>query len=293
MLPPLSCDAHLHVFGPPSRYPGAPSRQYQPREKAFRDYLTLARELGIERAVLVQPSGYGSDNRALLDTLRAYPGITRGVAVIEPRIAEDELATMHELGVRGVRLNLMNPRLRSADEARATIDPVVRRVARYGWHLQIYADPDVVAPLAPLLRSLDVPVVLDHCAGGRARAGVTDRHFAALVDLYAHGGCWVKVSGADIVSEQGSNANPVADDELAPAAPFVRAFAQAGSSRLVWGTDWPHLFHFHGASGDAAPDTIFRQVDEHALVRLLQSCVTPDDCRRILVDNPQELYGFQ
>ena len=102
----------------------------------------------------------------------------------------------------------------------------------------------------------------------------------------------VSVSGADIVSGQGANASPVADPDLAPAAPFVRAFVDAGSTRIVWGSDWPHLFHFHGAAGQAAPATIFRPVDERALLRLVQEGTSADDRRRIFVDNPAALYDF-
>ena len=230
LLSPLSCDAHLHVLGPPARYPGAPSRQYQPREKGFDEYRRIASELGLARAVLVQPSAYGTDNRAMLDTLREHSESTRGVAVIDHATPAGELAEMHALGVRGVRLNLMNPRVRSPGEARNAIDPVVRRIARFGWHLQIYADPDVIAPIGDVLAGCGVPVVLDHCAGARTRFGIEDRDFAALVTLYARGACWVKISGADIVADQGTNASPVADDELAPAAPFMRAFVARASS---------------------------------------------------------------
>ena len=291
-LPPLSCDAHIHVLGPLARYPGAPGRQYQPREKRFDEYRRIAHALGLARAVLVQPSAYGTDNRAMLDTLREHPGTTRGVAVIDPATPARDLDEMHDLGVRGVRLNLMNPRVRSPGEARNAIEPVVGRIARFGWHLQIYADPEVIAPVGEVLATCGVPVVLDHCAGARTRLGVDDRHFAALVALYARGDCWVKISGADIVAGQGTNASPVAEGELEPAAPFVRAFVEAGSSRLVWGSDWPHLFHFHGATGDAAPEPIFRPVEERALVRLLQKSAGADDCRRILADNPALLYDF-
>jgi predicted TIM-barrel fold metal-dependent hydrolase len=292
MLPPLSCDAHLHVLGPPDRYPGAFARLYQPLEKGFDEYREVAARLGVSRAVLVQPSAYGMDNRAMLDTLRAHPGTTRGVAVIDPDISDRDIDEMHALGVRGVRLNLMSPRIGSPQDARASIDLVVRRVGRLGWHLQIYAAPDVIAPIGSVLAGCGVPVVLDHCGGGRASPGVADADFAAVVDLYASGACWVKVSGADIVANQGTSSLRVSDDELAPAEAFVRAFVEADPSRLVWGSDWPHLFHFHGAAGDAAPAAIFRRVDDSALVRLLQRCASAADCARILVDNPARLYDF-
>ncbi len=292
MLPALSCDAHLHVLGPPDRYPGALARLYQPLQKGFDEYREMAAPLGLSRAVLVQPSAYGTDNRAMLDTLRAHPVTTRGIAVIDPGISDRDIDAMHACGVRGVRLNLMSPRVGSPQEARALIDPVVRRVGRLGWHLQIYAAPDVIAPIGSVLAGCGVPVVLDHCGGGRASLGVTDADFARVVDLYASGGCWAKVSGADIVADQATSTERVSDAELAPAEAFVRAFVEADPSRVVWGSDWPHLFHFHGAAGDAAPPAIFRGVDDSALVRVLQRCASAADCTRILVDNPARLYDF-
>jgi predicted TIM-barrel fold metal-dependent hydrolase len=284
-IPQPACDTHMHVFGPPAQYPGAPTRQYSPTLMPYEAYAPLARRLGIERVVLVQPSAYGTDNRCLLDTLRAHPKHLRGVVVIEPGIGDAELDAMHALGVRGVRLNLMSPRVTSVAEAQRLLEPVAARAARLGWHLQIYADPDIVAPIATVLARLPVPVVLDHMAGVRARQGVDHPGFVALLDLLAAGGCWVKLSGADIVTDFAAAYDA--------AAPFMRALVAANPAQLVWGTDWPHLVHHHGAMGDAAPPAGYRPVDEPALLRLLQECVPEaDTLRRILVDNPRALYDF-
>ena len=164
-VPPLACDSHMHVFGPPERYPGAPTREYTPTLMPYEAYAPIARRLGLERVVLVQPSAYGTDNRCLLDTLRQQPQNTRGVVVIEAGISDPELDAMHELGVRGARLNLMSPRVSDVAAAEKMLQPVAARIGPLGWHIQIYADPGIIAPIAPVIRRLQVPVVLDHMAG--------------------------------------------------------------------------------------------------------------------------------
>ena len=284
-VPPLSCDSHMHVFGPPDRYPGAPSRLYSPTDMPFDRYVPVAAKLGLERVVFVQPSAYGTDNRCMLDTMAALEGRARGVVVVEPDISDSELARMHDVGVRAVRLNLMTPRVDDPVAAQRLLQPIARRIGRRGWHIQVYADPSIIAPIATVIRSLDVPVVLDHMAGARAKHGVDDAAFLQLVELLADGGCWVKLSGADIVTGRDR-------DFAAEAAPFVRTLARANPSRIVWGTDWPHLVHFHGAQGDAAPQAGYRPVDETALLALLRDCVDAPTYRRVLVDNPQSLYAF-
>ena len=212
-------------------------------------------------------------------------GHTRGVVVIEPGISDDALDAMHALGVRGVRLNLMSPRVSDVAAAERMLEPVAARIARLGWHIQIYADAGIIAPVASVIRRLAVPVVLDHMAGVRAEQGVDAADFIALLDLVAAGQCWVKLSGADIVTRR--------DDDFSGARPFMRALIAANVRRLVWGTDWPHLVHHSGAMGDAAPPAGYRPVGEPALLQLLCDCA-PDEpaLRRILVDNPQQLYAF-
>ena len=284
-IPPLSCDSHMHVFGPPAQYPGAPTRQYSPTLMPFAAYAPVARRLGLERVVLVQRRAYGSDNRCLLDTLRAQPANKRGVVVIDLAVPDAELDAMHALGVRGARLNLMSPQIESVAAAERLLEPVAARVERLGWHIQIYADPGIVAPIAPVIARLPVPVVLDHMAGVRDHQGVDHPDFIALLDLLAGGGCWVKVSGADIVTKR--------DDDFSAAAPFIRALIAANAGQIVWGTDWPHLVHHSGAMGDAAPPAGYRPVDESALLKLLCDNVADEVMlHRIPVDNPQRLYAF-
>ena len=289
-IPPLSCDSHMHVFGPPSRYPGAPTRQYSPTEMPLARYAPIARALGLERVVLVQPSAYGADNSCLLDTLRDASNqqrdSMRAIVVIDEETTDEALDAMHALGVRGARLNLMSPRVDSVAAAQRLLEPVAARIGRLGWHIQIYADPGIIAPIAQVIARLDVPVVLDHMAGARAGQGTDAPDFVALLDLLAANGCWVKVSGADIVTGR--------NDDFTAAAPFIEALVAANPERLVWGTDWPHLVHHSGAMGDAAPPAGYRPVNESALLSLLCDAVADQQTLRgIMVDNPQRLYGFE
>ena len=103
--PPQSCDAHFHVFGPAERYPYGADLRYKPPVAPLEDYLELARHLGIERYVFVQPSAYGRDNACLLDALRAVGEKSRGIVDIDENIPDAELERLNRLGVRGVRVN--------------------------------------------------------------------------------------------------------------------------------------------------------------------------------------------
>jgi predicted TIM-barrel fold metal-dependent hydrolase len=285
VVPSLSCDSHMHVLGAIERYPAAPNRLYTPTVMPLESYQRVATGLGLQRVVFVQPSAYGTDNRCMMDALQRCPGFARGVVVIETAISDNELHAMHEAGVRGIRLNLMTPRIEDAATAERLLGEAVARIKKFGWHIQIYADPTIVADIAPIIRKVEVPVVLDHMAGARADRGIEDRDFVALLDLLREGLCWVKVSGADILTCR--------DDGFAgPAAPFVRALIEANSRQVVWGTDWPHLVHHAGASGDAAPLAGYRPVNESESLWLLRDCADDEEFSRVLVENPAALYGF-
>jgi len=279
----------MHVFGPPSDYPGAPTRQYQPTEMPYQKYAPIARKLGLMRAVLVQPSAYGADNSYLLDTLRQASNgersRMRAVAVIDAETDAEALDAMHALGVRGTRLNLMSPRIDSAATAARLLQKTAARIGRLGWHVQIYADLKIIATIAEVIARLNVAVVLDHMAGARAEDGITTPEFIALLELLSSGDVWVKLSGADIVAQR--NIDPRA------AVPFIKELVAANPERLVWGTDWPHLVQHSGPMGKVAPPAAYRPIDESTLLQLLCGAVADEaTIQRILVDNPQQLYSF-
>ncbi|MFN7751693.1 MAG: amidohydrolase family protein [Pseudomonadota bacterium] len=269
-LPPGSCDCHAHVFGPADRFPYAPTRAYTPVDTPTPMYVAQLRALGCERAVLVQPSCYGTDNTAMLDALRSGSFPFRGVAVISGHEPDEELEAMHAAGVRGIRLNLYTRgALLSLDDAQR----LAARVRPFGWHLQIYASLSTLSDLDGLLDRLDRPVVIDHLGHPDVAAGPQAPGFRALLRALADGRCWVKLSGAYRLTQR----HPRYPEAL----PFARALVAANPERLVWGSDWPHT-NFAGPMPNDAE-----------LADLLCEWAPDDTVRhRILVDNPARLYDF-
>jgi predicted TIM-barrel fold metal-dependent hydrolase len=282
-IPPLACDCHMHVFGSPDRYPPAGIRSYTPREAPLAAWRDAARALGFERAVVVQPSAYGSDNRCMVDTLRTLELRARGIAQIDATTADTELQYLHDAGVRGVRLNPKSLGLRDVAALDALIVETSARVAPLNWHIQLHTSLTLVTDLADAIRNSLVPVVLDHMGG--ARAGDDNAALRPLLHLLQAGRCWVKLSGAYRVSRQESG--------FSDTMPIARALVAANPDRLVWGTDWPHTAE-HAATISPDPPTIeFRNIHAAALLDLLAEAAGDEATfNRILVTNPTRLYGF-
>lgn len=275
--PAGACDCHVHVYD--SRYPADPRARLLPPDASAQDYRVLQHRIGTSRVVLVTPSTYGTDNRTLLDGLAAFRAMgvpARGVAVIDGSESEAALQTLHAAGVRGVRLNLSLGVSGSAE----SLLPLARRIAPLGWHLQLLMAPDLLAAHADLLKRLPVPLVFDHF--GRITPAQAGRHpaHALLLALLQDGRAWIKLSGGYIVSEQHSVEDPALD---ALAASYLRCAPE----RVVWGSDWPHATASAGVQ--PMPDDA-RQVDR--LAEWLQAAGGDVTLRRVLVDNPCALYGF-
>ncbi|HSG65959.1 MAG TPA: amidohydrolase family protein, partial [Gammaproteobacteria bacterium] len=232
-IPRRSCDTHLHICGPEARYRYSDPRIYTPPDALLSDYLDVARALGIERVVLVQPSVYGADNTAMLDAMRECPLPCRAVAVIDEQTDDAGLRAWHAAGVRGVRLNLVDTRTKRAGLPQATITGLAERIAPLGWHLELLAHVDDFADLDARLRDLPVDLVFGHL--GYTRPGATAEHpgFKGLLRLLERGRSWVKLTGPYRLT---TDAWP-----YAPVAAFAAALLRAAPDRLVWGSDWPHV----------------------------------------------------
>ncbi len=270
-LPSGAVDAHCHVFGPGDVFPYAPERKYTPVD-APKDKLFALRDfLGFERQVIVQATCHGADNRALVDALRAAGDRARGVATIRPSVSRDELAQIHEAGVRGVRFNFV----------RRLADPkpddyyrgLVGLIAEFGWHIVIYFEAADLAERWDLFTSLPTTIVVDHMG----RPDVTQSLGGADFELFqkfmgTRENVWAKLSGAERLSKSGP---PGYDDFI----PFARHIAQAFPDRVIWGTDWPH------------PNMKSHMPDEGDLVDLLPRIAPSEQLqRKLLVDNPMRLY---
>jgi predicted TIM-barrel fold metal-dependent hydrolase len=187
-LPAGACDCHVHVFGRADRYPFAADRAYTPPEAPLQRYRTVMEDLGLSRAVLVQPSVYGTDNRAMLEAMGEGGPNVRGVAVIGDE-SDDELAAFHTAGVRGVRVNALFP---GAPEV-VDLGRLARRIAPLGWHLQLLIDVSQTPDLVRRLADLPVPTVIDHLGHLPAALGPGHPGFQALLGLLREGRSWVKL----------------------------------------------------------------------------------------------------
>jgi len=266
-LPAGACDCHVHILGPESRYPYKAERRYTPPDATVDDYVALARRLGISRAVLVQPSVYGSDNRAILDALREQPMPLRGIAVVDAGVEDRALEEMAAVGVRGLRLR---PGKGSIAEE---ITRAAQRIAPLGWHAQLRIGAKDYVALETTLERFPVDFVIDHIGQVPVGEGVDGQAFAAIRRIAANPRCWVKLSAPMRMSAQ---AFPYADVDR-----FVHALLDAGGERLLWATDWPHTNLKQAAADDAD------------LVDLVARWIPDAKLRdKILVDNPARLYGF-
>lgn len=265
-LPAGSWDTHVHVIGPVARYPLDARRSYTPVACSLDQYRAVMDTCGIARAVLVQPSVYGTDNRQLLDALREGGDAFRAVVVPAADVSDAEIDAMHSLGVRGIRLNLVNPQVVSRD----AIVALCARVAERGWHLQVQILWSDAAEemLTGLAARVGLPLVIDHL--GRPPALHAPR---ALLELLASGRGWVKLSAPYRLS--GTGEPPYAD-----LLPLVRALVAANSDQLLWASDWPHTERFTPTPHDAD------------LVDLLTDWLGSGELiRRVCVANPERLYG--
>ena len=284
MLPVGSCDCHTHVFGPTDRYPLATDRQYTPGQARLEDMLRLHDQLGIERVVIVHPSPYATDTSCTVDALLALGERGRGVAVIDAMTSDAQLQTMHDAGVRGVRINLETNGIHDPALASRQLLWTHDRVKDLGWHLQIYTNLAVFASLEPALDQLSVPVVLDHFCRAQAALGPAQAHFGTLLQRVRQGQVWVKLSAPHRISTA---------PDCADAAVMVQALIATNPDRLLWGSDWPHPGAAPGKPRQREVVEAFQPVDDgRALNRLIEWVTDRATLTKILVHNPAKLYDF-
>jgi 2-pyrone-4,6-dicarboxylate lactonase len=276
--PPLSCDAHFHIFGPADRYPhgGVGEKlRYAPPLAPLEDYLGQARPLGFERFVFVQPSAYGRDNACMLDAMHRLPG-NRGIVDVDQDAPDSMLAALDAAGVRGVRINVSPVKPPEAGFAADLLPRIARldaRCAEIGWHLDFLLPGWPTQELMGTLRRLRAQFSLAHMGMFLAAGGAGQAGFGQLLDLLRHGEgrTWVKLTGTYRISTTA---------DFADVDPMVAALVAAAPDRLIWGSDYPHL-------------SFADKVGTVALFNLLHRWA-PDAAtkQKILVENPARLFGF-
>lgn len=275
-FPAGAVDCHAHVCGPATQFPYAKERIYTPPDATLESYQSLLQMLRVDRAVLVQPSVYGTDNRAMLAALQSKPEQFRGVAVIsnDPKeVSDDELANLHAAGVRGLRCNIVDIADKSAGLPIEQLRNLAKRIKPLGWHLELLMHVNEYPDLAKTFEDFPVDLVFGHFGYAHAKHGVTNQGFQGLLDLMKHQRAWVKMTGPYRLCDGNL---PYLDMR-----PFSDAVIQANPNRLIWGSDWPHVM-------------VKKQMPHDAdLCDLLGSWVQDENLRNsILVANPCILYDF-
>jgi predicted TIM-barrel fold metal-dependent hydrolase len=259
-----AADCHIHIYDP--RF--APQVDRVTNATAS-DYRLLQKRLGLSRVVIVQPRNYQVDNAVTLDAIAQLgQDKARGIAVVRPDVADAELERLNAGGIRGIRFTVANRN--TAVVSVEMIEPLARRIATLGWHVQLNMPVAEIVANRAMLQSLPTPIVFDHLGNAPAP---DHPGFEFICDLAAKGRAWVKVSGAYLNSETGAPGYPEATR-------VAQAYVRAIPRRLVWGSDWPH------PSSKVRPDT--------AQLFDLLAVWAPDETTRnaILVTNPEALYGF-
>jgi predicted TIM-barrel fold metal-dependent hydrolase len=267
----MRCDSHIHIY----------DRAFlkQTNTQGFVDnadvaaYRKVQTRLATERVVIVTPRVYGTDNTVTVDAIRQL-GIdtARGVAVLHPGVSDDELAALHDGGIRGIRFSLYTAT--NAAVGFDMVEPLARRVAELGWHVQLHWTAQQIVEHAAMLQRLPATMVFDHRARLPSTSGSHHPAFDIVRNLADAGRAWIKLSGPYLDSSAGL------EGRYADITPMARAWVQSVPDRLVWGSDWPHVTETH------KPDDAF-------LFDLLSEWVDDEATReRILVTNPAQLYGF-
>jgi len=270
VAPANTCDCHMHIYDAARFPPQRPGSRLQ-ADASVAEYRRLQRRTGTSRVVIVTPAVYATDNAVTLDAIAQLGDAARGVAVVHPDVGDGELRRLADGGVRGIRFTQFDPA--TAVTTREMIEPLSRRVADLGWHVQIHMRADQIVAAADLWPRLPSAIVFDHMGRLPQPDGIDHPAFAVIRRLIDAGRTWVKLSGAYLDTRVGP-------PTYADATKVAQAFVAAAPERLVWGSDWPH-------------PTEQEKPDDAVLFDLLADWI-PNAAtrRRVLVSNPETLYGF-
>ncbi|MFE2045871.1 amidohydrolase family protein [Streptomyces sp. NPDC059477] len=277
VLPPGTVDTHCHVFGPQAAFPFAPERKYTPCDASKDQLLALHDHLGVSRAVIVQATCHGADNRAMTDAVLASGGRARGIATVRPDVTDAELRRLDAAGVRGVRFNFLKRLVDSAP--REDLTAVAERITPLGWHIVLYFEAADLPELADFFAALPTPLVVDHMGRPDVTRPVTGPEFSGFLRFVERADVWVKVTCPERLTVTGPAARKGERHPYADVVPFARRAVEEFPDRVLWGTDWPH------------PNLTGHMPDDGLLVdHIPRIAVTPELRHKLLVANPTRLY---
>jgi len=272
-IPDGVIDCHCHVFDRFNRYPLTPHRSYTPARATLEQYLAMCKVVGIARTVQVNASTFGTDNSITLDVIAQLgQDKARGICGIAPDTPDAELERLHRGGFRGVRLST-HVKGYGGFEA---LPLLATKIKPLGWHVQLHVGASAeLAVIESQLMQCPAPIVFDHLGGARGEEGINAPGFQALLRLLqSRDDRWVKISSW----YRRSHAAP---PDYANMKPLAQALVATRPDRCVWGSNWPHPAWKSIMPNDGDLMDAFCDWVPDAATR-----------RRVLVGNPEKLYGF-
>lgn len=277
--PPGSCDCQFHIFADAARYPLRVDLASGPPDATFADIKRVLGTLGIERGVIVHSQRYDTDHRLLIDTLRSMTPQERkhfrATCIVKDDVTDSTMAELDALGVCGARFNIGKRWVDAADTS--AVRRAMDRVREIGWHARLHISGSDIPEWGDFLLSVrNLPMVVDHMAHLKFALGVGQPAIHWLRErLRSDPNWWIMLSNGN----RDSSMDTGWDDAI----PFARAFIDVAPDRMIWGTDWPHT------GWRAKP-----MMNDAELVELLYRYADNDEdlIRKILVDNPARLHGF-
>ena len=271
-MPRGAWDCHMHVFGPFDQFPIGQAGAYTPPVADRVQHRAVLDGLGFDHALLIQPSLYGSDHRALLDAIGKSDGRLLGVGSCDASISEQELTAMLSGGIVALRFvgvagpdGGRYPGTQGLD-SREKLRPAMTAV---GMHAQLWADLDLCAETAIAMAQQGMPLVLDHLAGLSPQDRPGTYRFDKMVDAMSSGLVWIKLSYLR------RSAQPLDYQDMRTT---VEALAAAAPDNILWGSDWPFV-------------RMAAQPDPASLLDQLLAWLGRDAFVRCMKDNPARLFA--
>lgn len=232
-------DAHVHVWTPNvEMYPlarGYAASDMRPPSFTPEQLFAHCKPEGVRRVVLIQMSYYQTDNRYMLDVMKAHPGVFSGVAIVDQH-APDVAVAMSKLvarGVRGFRINAGKEKNLSEWIGSPGMAALWKRAAELNVSVCPLINPDTL----PLIDKMcewypETSVVVDHFARIGMAGGFKDADIKNLLRLARHAKTHVKASAFYAL---GAKKAPYTD-----MGPLIRQVRDAfGPQRVMWASDCP------------------------------------------------------
>ncbi|EXJ70400.1 uncharacterized protein A1O5_06468 [Cladophialophora psammophila CBS 110553] len=268
-------------------YPFDPNYPYRPKKASLDELLAFEKELGIDHVCLICMSVYGTDNRSMMAALRQLKGHARAIVCIDPAtITEQELQEMHQLGARGVRVNLKTRNEQISKETLAAkLLQYADKIRHHGWVIQVYFALDQIPLIVDVIPELNIPLVIDHMGSPNQSTRPSDQPgYAELLNLLERKLVWVKISGIYRFPN-----TPELDA-------YGREIIRKAPTQVVWVSDWPHSGGVEkNINGNRHVYQDYRKIDDAAFVeKCLEWCDFDEKIIQLLfVENPRRLWRYE